>query len=196
MWSSASRCWSRAAGSPLRRHPRRTSCCPTCRCATSPSGSSPPGSRRRRRPGPLRRVDRDRAGQPARGAADDSVRGAADLGEGARRGADPDRLGDLAQARVQPVLAAGGRRDRRDPGAHRRPAHRRYAGALRDRLGLLLPGAAGPDRHAQGPLRGVGCRADRARGAAVLHGHRGADARGVRDDREHRDRHRATGRAG
>ena len=64
--------------------------------------------------------------------------------------------GDLAQAHVQPVLVAGGRRHRRDPGAHRWPAHRGYAGALRDRLGLLLPGAAGPDRHAQGPLRGVG----------------------------------------
>ena len=77
-----------------------------------------------------------------------------------------------------------------DPGAHRRPAHRGYAAALRDRLAVLLPGAAGPDRHAQGPLRGFGRRPDRARGAAVLHGHRRADARGLRDDREHRDRHR------
>ena len=65
-----------------------------------------------------------------------------------------------------------------------------YAAALRGRLAVLLPGAAGPDRHAQGPLRRVGCRADRARGVAVLHGHRRADARGLRDDREHRDRHR------
>ena len=59
-------------------------------------------------PGAFRRVDRDRAGQPARGAADHSLWGATHLGEGARRGADPDRLGDLAQARVQPVLVASG----------------------------------------------------------------------------------------
>ena len=65
-----------------------------------------------------------------------------------------------------------------------------YAGAVRDRLAVLLPGAAGPHRHAQGAPRGVGGRANRARGAAVLHGHRGAHARGVRDDREHRGGYR------
>ena len=54
-----------------------------------------------------------------------------------------------------------------------------YYRALRDRIGMRKV------RHAAS-----GCRSDRARGVAVLHGHRRADARGVRDDREHRDRHR------
>ncbi len=57
--------------------------------------------------------------------------------------------------------------------------------ALRERIG-----------HAPGPLRRVRRRADRARRAAVLHGHRRADARGVRHDREHRGRHRQPARPG
>ena len=60
-----------------------------------------------------------------------------------------------------------------------------YYRALQDRIGM---------RKVR--LRHVGRRPDRTRGVAVLHGYRGADARGVRDDREHRDRHRRTGRAG
>ena len=61
---------------------------------------------------------------------------------------------------------------------------------LRARLRGVLPRAEGPARAAQGPVRRLGCGADRARGAAVLHGHRGAHARGLRHDREHRGRHR------
>ena len=47
-----------------------------------------------------------------------------------------------------------------------------------------------------GAVRRLGCGADRARGAAVLHGHRRADARGLRHDREHRRRHRQPARPG
>ena len=54
-----------------------------------------------------------------------------------------------------------------------------YYRALQDRIGVRKV------RHAD-----VGCRPDRAGSVAVLHGYRGADARGVRDDREHRDRNR------
>jgi long-subunit acyl-CoA synthetase (AMP-forming) len=56
-------------------------------------------------PGAFRRVDRNRAGQSARGAAHDSLWGAAYLGEGAGGGSDQDRSGNLAQAHVRPVLA-------------------------------------------------------------------------------------------
>ena len=75
-------------------------------------------------------------------------------------GADPDRLGDLAQAHRSAGSGCGW--PTASPTtlvAHRRPAHLGTAGALRDRLGVLLPGAAGADRHAQGPPRGIGCRA-------------------------------------
>ena len=62
------------------------------------------------------------------------------------------------------------------------------------RLRGLLPRAARPPGHAQGALRGVGRGPHRTRGAQVLHGHRGADARGLRHDRADRGRARPTGR--
>jgi long-chain acyl-CoA synthetase len=53
-----------AAGSTTRRPPRTTSACRTCRCATSPSGGDEWVNAEAGVPGPLRRVDRDRPGQP------------------------------------------------------------------------------------------------------------------------------------
>ena len=153
--------------------------------------------RRRRRPGELRRVDRDRAGEPARGPADDPVRGAADLGEGAGRRHDPGRPPPRSNARTTGSGWRCRRPDRGHPG--RAPAARHTAGTrLLYAVGYLLLFRAlqGPDRDAQGALRRLGRRTDRARRAAVLHGHRRADARGVRDDREQRDRHREPARPG
>ena len=104
---------------------------------------------------------------------------------------DPALRRDLAQAQGRGVLARCRRPDRRR--AWWRTAATHTAGTrllYARRLGVLLPRAQGPARHARGPLRRLGCGADRARGAAVLHGHRRADARGLRHDREHRGRHR------
>ena len=191
-WSSASRCSSRAAGSPLPRHrprdviavlpaavPRRgaglhhlvLARAPAFRCI-SPSRSRPcrpTCARCSRRSCSACRASGRRCSPACRsGSTRRPGSSACSAGSGCGR--------PTASPRPWCAPAAG---TPRVPGCV-------YA------IGwvLLLPGSAGPDRHAQGPLRDVGRRPDRARGAAVLHGHRGADARGVRDDREHRDRYR------
>ena len=141
-------------------------------------------------PGQLRGVDRDGAAEPARGPADDPLRRPADLGEAARRHRRPDERRHLGQAAARRVLARRRRPDRPAAGRDRRQAHGLEPAALRDRLAVLLPDAQGPPRHAEGAVRRLGRGADRTGGAALLHGHRRADARGLRHDREHRGRHR------
>ena len=182
---------STAAGSPRRRPGRTTSRCRTCRCATSPSASSRSGSTpapacRSTSPSRSRRCSRTcaRCSRP-------SCSGCPRIWEKILAGGhirmasatwlkrSHARLWLRVADRIGDTLVA-----------HRRPAHRRHPAGVRDRLGVLLPGAAGADRHAPGPLRRLGRRPDRAGRAAVLHGHRGADARGLRHDREHRRRHR------
>ena len=81
--------------------------------------------------------------------------------------------------------------------AHRRPAHASARGCS-----TRSAGSSSTGRCASGSAC-AGCATPRS-GAApiapevlqVLHGHRRADARGLRDDREHRDRHRQPARAG
>ena len=135
--------------------------------------------------------------EPARGAADHPLRGPPDLGEAAgrrSRSASPAPPGSSARSRRSGSVSPTGSGHAWSRTAARTPSARGcvyalgyvvFFRALKDRLG-----------HAQGPVRRVGCGADRARGAAVLHGHRGADARGLRDDREHRGRHRQPARPG
>ena len=115
--------------------------------------------------------------------------------------------GDRDPARPAPPGSSGkvaafwlGVADRIGEHAGARPAARTPpAPGCGTRVGwrVLLPRAA---RTGSG-MRKVryaasGAAPDRARGAAVLHGHRRADARGLRDDREHRGRHRQPARAG
>ena len=190
------RSWPSRAPSPTRR-PART----TCTLSYLPLVARRRAhlqhlvQRRRGHPGELRRVDRDGAGQPARGAADGAVRRPPHLGEAARRHRDPALRRHLVQAQDGRVLARRRRPDRPAARRQRRLPHHGDAADVRRRLRVLLPRAQGPAGHAQGAVRRVRRRADRPRGAAVLHGHRGADARGLRDDRELGDRHRQPARA-
>ena len=72
-----------------------------------------------------------------------------------------------AQAAARPVLAQASRTASANswcaPAAGTRPE----PAALRDRLAVLLPRAQGPHRHAEGPVRRLGCGADRTGGAAA-----------------------------
>ena len=179
--------------------PATTCRCPTCRCATSPSASSPPGSTpppapRSTSPSRSRRCRRTcaRCSRRSCSASPGSGRSCwpaieirlvrrhlAQAQDRARSGCGvADRIGDAPGATTAAATPPA-------PGCSTRSAGCCSTGRCKDRLG-----------HAQGALRRLGRRADRARGAAVLHGHRGADARGLRHDREHRDRHRQPARAG
>ena len=82
------------------------------------------------------------------------------------------------------------------PSTSARPWCAREAGTPRQHGGLLLreplplPISQGTGRAAAAALRGVGRGADRARDPRVLHVARSAHPRGLRHDRELRDRHR------
>ena len=142
----------RAAASPPRRPPRRPHRCPTCRCATSPSGifttwfNAAAGVQVHF----AESID-DRAGEPARGAADDPVRRA--RGSGRRSCAAVEirmasRVAGSSARNYRFWMRAGRPRSADDAGRQRRRAHRRARAALRARLAVPLPRAARPDRHA------------------------------------------------
>ena len=132
----------------------------------------------------LRRVDRHDRGEPQRGPADALLRRAADLGEAPRHGAHPRPGRHLVQAQGARLQPRPGPLDREDPRRQRRQPHDRQPPALLRRLRARPARAEDADRPAALPLRRVGRGADRSRGARVLHRHRGAGVRALRDDRE------------
>ena len=165
--------------------------------ATSPSGSSPPGSTRP----PAPRSTSPSRSRPSRRTCARCSRPSSSASRGSGRSCWPgSRSGSRARRGSSGHVAGFWLRVADGIGedlvAHRGPAHRGHPAAVRRRPRVLLPGAARPARHARGPLRRVGRRADRPRGAALLHGHRRADARGLRHDREHRGRHGQPARPG
>ena len=84
----------------------------------------------------------------------------------------------------------------RQPRRQGRAPHGRQPGDARARRPVPVPGAQGAARVAELPVRPVGGRPHRPGDPRVLHGHRRADLRGVRDDRADRGGHPHPPRAG